>query len=243
MAGGTVVVTGGGRGIGAAISRRLAADGYAVAVNYRSDEAAAQALVGEIERGGGRALACRADVAVEADIAALFERAAQLGPLAGLVNNAGILGDLRRIDEHDAASLTAVFAANVVGAALCAKHAVRAMSTKHGGRGGAIVNVGSIAAVNGGIAGMVAYSASKGALHALTIGLAKEVAREGIRVNAVSPGMIITDMTQGFAGQVGPTVPVGRCGEPHEIAAAVAWLLSDEASYAVGSILTVSGGR
>ena len=240
---GAVVVTGGGRGIGAAISRRLAADGYAVAVNYRSDAAAAEALVAAIERDGGRALACRGDVAREEDVAAVFEQAAGLGPLAGLVNNAGVLGDIRRIDEHDAASLTAVFAANVVGAALCAGHAVRLMSTERGGRGGAIVNIGSIAATTGGISGMTAYSASKAALHTLTVGLAKEVAREGIRVNAVAPGMIVTEMTVGFAAQVAPTVPIGRCGEPHEIAAAVAWLLSDEASYATGSILTVSGGR
>ncbi len=240
---GTVIVTGGSRGIGAAISKRLAADGYGVAVNYQRNAEAAQALVAEIGRGGGRALAVGADVADEAQVAALFEQAARLGPLAGLVNNAGVLGEMRRIDEHDAASLTAVLATNVVGAALCAKHAVRALSTKHGGPGGAIVNVGSIAATTGGIAGMVAYAASKGALHSLTIGLAKEVAREGIRVNAVAPGMIVTDMTQGVAAQVGPTVPLGRCGEPHEIAAAVAWLLSAEASYAVGTILTISGGR
>ena len=240
---GTVIVTGGGRGIGAAICRRLAADGYAVVVNYARDAAAAQALAADIERTGGRALPHRADVGNEAEVAALFGAAAGLGPLAGLVNNAGVIGDTRRLDAHDAASLDAVFATNIVGAMLCAKHAVRALSTTQGGRGGAIVNIGSIAGSNGGIAGMVAYATSKGAIASFTLALAKEVAREGIRVNAVAPGMIVTEMTRGFADQVGPMIPLGRCGQPEEIAAAVAWLMSEEASYAVGTVMTVSGGR
>ncbi len=240
---GAAVVTGGGRGIGAAISRRLAVDGYAVLVNYASGADAAAKVVHDIEASGGRAMAYGANVSKEDEVQAMFAAADKLGPLAALVNNAGVLGDMRRIDEHDADSLMRVLAVNVVGPALCAKHAIRRLSTKHGGRGGAIVNVGSIAATSGGIPGMVAYSTSKGALSSFTIGLAKEVAREGIRVNAVAPGMIVTEMTTGFADQVGPTVPVGRCGEPEEIAAAVAWLVSGETSYAVGSIMTVSGGR
>ena len=240
---GTAIVTGGSRGIGAAICRRLAVDGYAVLVNYARGAEAAATVVRAIEAGGGRALAFGADVSKEDEVEAMFAAADTLGPLAALVNNAGVLGDMRRIDEHDAESLARVLAINVVGPALCAKQAVRRLSTKHGGHGGAIVNVGSIAATSGGIPGMVAYSTSKGALSSFTIGLAKEVAREEIRVNAVAPGMIVTDMTVGVADQIAQTVPVGRCGEPEEIAAAVAWLVSDEASYAVGSIMTVSGGR
>ncbi len=241
--GGVAVVTGGGRGIGAAISRRLAADGYAVVVNYAGDAAAAGAVVRDIENGGGRAVACRADVSREDEVATLFAAADGLGRLAALVNNAGILGDVRRVEDHDEASLTRVLATNVIGPALCAKHAVRRLSTKHGGAGGSIVNVGSIAATTGGIAGMVAYAASKGAVASFTLGLAKEVAREGIRVNAVAPGMIVTDMTVGVAEQIAQSIPLGRCGEPEEIAAAVSWLLSPGASYAVGTVLTVSGGR
>lgn len=240
---GTAVVTGGSRGIGAAICRRLAADGFAVVVNYASDAEAAAAVVREIEASGGRAISYGADVSKEDEVEAMFAAADGLGPLAALVNNAGVLGDMHRVDEHDAASLMRVLAINVVGPALCAKRAILRLSTKHGGKGGAIVNVSSIAAASGGIPGMVAYSTSKGALSSFTVGLAKEVAREGIRVNAVAPGMIVTDMTVGIADQIAQSVPVGRCGEPEEIAAAVSWLVSDEASYAVGSILTVSGGR
>ena len=241
---GAAIVTGGSRGIGAAICRRLAADGHAVLVNYASGAEAAAKVVRDIEAGGGQALAFGADVSNEAEVEAMFAAAdMQLGPLAALVNNAGVLGEMRRIDEHDAASLMAVLAINVVGPALCARHAVRRLSTQHGGQGGVIVNVSSIAATSGGIPGMVAYSTSKGALSSFTIGLAKEVAREGIRVNAVAPGMIITDMTVGVADQIAQTVPVGRCGEPEEIAAAVAWLVSNESSYATGSVVTVSGGR
>jgi len=241
---GTIIVTGGGRGIGAAICRQLAADGYSILVNYAHGAEPARTVVEAITASGGRALAHQADVSDEVQIATMFETAErELGPLGGLVNNAGILGEMRRIDEHDAATLTQVLATNVVGAILCAKQAIRRLSTKHGGSGGAIVTVGSIAAATGGVAGGVAYAASKGAISSFTIGLAKEVAREGIRVNAVAPGMIVTDMTEGMADKIGPTVPIGRCGEPQEIAAAVAWLMSDAASYAVGTILTVSGGR
>ena len=241
---GTIIVTGGSRGIGAAIARRLAADGYAILVNYRRDAKAAEAVVASIVASGSRALAHQADVADEAQIAAMFEAADRdLGPLAGLVNNAGIVGETRRFEAHDKASLAPVLALNVLGPMLCAAQAVRRLSTKHGGPGGGIVSIGSIAARTGGIPGAVAYSASKGAIESFTRGLASEVAREGIRVNAVAPGMIETDLTIGFAEKIAPTIPVGRCGQPNEIAAAVSWLLSREASYVTGSIMTVSGGR
>jgi NAD(P)-dependent dehydrogenase (short-subunit alcohol dehydrogenase family) len=241
---GTIIVTGGSRGIGAAICRRLAADGYAILVNYSRDPAPADAIVHEIVTKGGRAYAWKADVADPQAIVAMFEAAdRELGPLAALVNNAGIVGETRRADAHDAESLTRIFAVNVVGPMLCAKEAIRRLSTKSGGAGGAIVNIGSIAATTGGIPGMVAYSASKGATASFTLALAKEVAGEGIRVNAVAPGMIVTDMTRDFADRIGPTIPIGRCGTPDEIAAAVAWLISPDSSYALGTILTVSGGR
>ena len=241
---GAVVVTGGSRGIGAAICRKLAADGYAVLVNYARSAEAAAAVVRDIEASGGRAVAHGADVSKEVEVGAMFAACDEvLGPLAALINNAAVLGEMRRIDEHDSEGVMKVLAINVVGPALCAKHAIRRLSTKHGGQGGAIVNVGSIAATSGGIPGMVTYATSKGAVSSFTVALAKEVAREGIRVNAVAPGMIVTDMTAGVADQVAQTVPVGRCGAPEEIAAAVAWLVSDQASYVVGSIVTVSGGR
>lgn len=246
---GTVVVTGGGRGIGAAVCRRLAAAGRPVAVNYVADASSAEAVVDEIVAAGGRALAVRAEVSDESDVAALFDAAAvALGPVDGLVNNAGITGPYGRLDELDAAALRRVVDVNVVGAVLCAREAVRRMSTRHGGTGGAIVNVTSRAAVLGSPDEWIDYAATKGAVDTLTVGLAREVGREGIRVNAVAPGLIETDV-HAAAGQpdrltrLAPGIPLGRPGQPDEIAEAVHWLLSDAASYVTGAVLPAGGGR
>lgn len=241
---GVVIVTGGSRGIGAAICRRLATDGFAVLVNYARNAADAGAVVNAIKDAGGRAHAHQANMADAAQIPGMFAEAERaLGPLAGLVNNAGVIGETRRFHEQNRDSLVSVLSINVLAPMLCAQEAVRRMSTRTGGKGGGIVSISSIAARTGGIPGAVAYSASKGAIESFTRGLASEVAREGIRVNAVAPGMIETDMTSDFAQKVAPMIPVGRCGHPAEIAAAVAWLLSDDASYVTGSVMTVSGGR
>lgn len=246
---GTVVVTGGGRGIGAAVSRLAAAAGYAVAVNYASDEASARAVAEAIVRAGGRAAAIGADVADEKDVLRLFDTAErELGPLAALVNNAAITGGMSRLDELDAAVLTRVLAVNVVGTALCAREAVRRLSTRHGGRGGAIVNVSSIAARLGSAGEWIHYAASKGAVDTLTVGLAREVATEGVRVNGVAPGLVETDL-HAAAGEperparLAPTIPMLRSGTPEEIAEAVLWLLSPAASYVTGAVLPVGGGR
>ncbi|HEY3501180.1 MAG TPA: glucose 1-dehydrogenase [Actinocatenispora sp.] len=246
---GTVVVTGGGRGIGAAVCRRLAAAGRPVAVNYVADASSAEAVADGIVAAGGRALAVRAEVSDESDVAALFDAAAvALGPVDGLVNNAGVTGPYGRLDELDAAELRRVVDVNVVGALLCAREAVRRMSTRHGGTGGAIVNVTSRAAVLGSADEWIHYAATKGAVDTLTVGLAREVGREGIRVNAVAPGLIDTDL-HATAGQpdrvarLAPGIPLGRPGQPDEIAEAVHWLLSDAASYVTGAVLPAGGGR
>ena len=245
---GALLVTGGGRGIGAATAILAAQRGYAVAVNYLRNATAAEGVVREITQAGGRARAIAGDVASEADVLRMFEATAALGPVTGLVNNAGILERQCRVDEMDADRFTRVFATNITGAFLCAREAVRRMSTRHGGRGGAIVNVSSMAATLGSPGEYVDYAASKGAIDSMTIGLAREVAQEGIRVNAVRPGVIYTDIhaSGGEAGRVDrvkAAVPMRRGGEPDEVARAILWLLSDEASYSTGTFIDVSGGR
>ncbi len=246
---GALLVTGGSRGIGAAISRLAAAHGYAVIVNFVSDERAAGALVEDIRSRGGRAAAVRADVARESDVLSLFEQVDRLfGPLSALVNNAGITGGFSRVDAVTAGMLERLWAVNVTGTILCAREAVRRLSLKHGGRGGAIVNVSSRAAELGSPGEWVHYAASKGAVNTFTIGLASEVAGEGIRVNAVAPGLIETDIhaaagDPGRLSRLASRIPMGRAGTAEEVGEAVIWLLSCAASYVTGSILTVSGGR
>jgi NAD(P)-dependent dehydrogenase (short-subunit alcohol dehydrogenase family) len=243
------IITGAGRGIGAATARLAGQRGYAVCVNYLSNEAAAQAVVSAITVSGGRAIAVAADVSREADILRMFETVdRELGPVAALVNNTGILEKQSRVDGIDAARLQRVFATNVFGPFLCAREAVRRMSTRHGGPGGAIVNVSSAAARIGSPGEYVDYAASKGALETMTLGLAKEVAEEGIRVNGVRPGHIYTGIhasggEPGRVDRVKANVPMKRGGQPEEVANAILWLLSDEASYVTGTILDVTGGR
>jgi len=244
-----VLITGGSRGIGAATARLAAQRGFAVAVNYVRNEAAATAVVREIEAAGGTALAVRADVAVEADVVSLFETVDRsLGRLTALVNNAGVLETQMRVDTMDAARLSRVFATNVTGSFLCAREAVRRMSTSHGGAGGAIVNVSSGASRLGSPGEYVDYAASKGAIDTLTIGLAREVAEEGIRVNAVRPGFIYTDIhaaggEPGRVDRVKASVPMQRGGTAEEVASAILWLLSDDASYTTGAFIDVTGGK
>jgi NAD(P)-dependent dehydrogenase (short-subunit alcohol dehydrogenase family) len=245
---GVAVVTGASRGIGAAVARMAGAGGYAVAVNYAKDEKGAEAVATEIERRGGSARAIQADVSIEADVVRLFAEAARLGPLAALVNNAGISGRFGRVDELTAESLRDVLAVNVAGAFLCAREAVRRMSTRRGGSGGAIVNLSSRAAQLGGSGEWVHYAASKAAIDTLTVGLAREVAAEGIRVNAVSPGIIATEMHAAAGvpdriGRMAPMIPMGRAGTAEEVAECVLWLLSPAAAYVTGAILPMTGGR
>jgi NAD(P)-dependent dehydrogenase (short-subunit alcohol dehydrogenase family) len=243
------IVTGGGRGIGAATARLAAARGYAVCVNYRARRGEADAVAAAIVRDGGRAIAVAADVAVEADVVRLFDTCdRELGPLSALVNNAGVLETQMRVEAMDPARLQRVLATNVVGPFLCAREAVRRMSTRRGGRGGAIVNVSSAAARLGAPNEYVDYAASKGALDTFTIGLAQEVAQEGIRVNGVRPGFIYTEMhasggEPGRVDRVKAFVPMRRGGQPEEVAQAILWLLSDEAGFTTGSFIDVAGGR
>jgi NAD(P)-dependent dehydrogenase (short-subunit alcohol dehydrogenase family) len=245
----TILVTGASRGIGAATARLAAQRGYAVCVNFRSNRAAADAVVHDIESAGGKAIAVGADVSVEADVLRLFDAVdARLGRLSALVNNAGLLETQSRVDQIDAARLGRIFATNVTGAFLCAREAVKRMSTARGGPGGAIVNVSSRAAQLGASGEYVDYAASKAALDALTIGLAREVGGEGIRVNGVRPGIIYTDIhasggDPGRVDRLGPQLPMKRGGEAIEVARAILWLLSDEASYSTGTFIDVAGGR
>ncbi len=244
-----IVITGAGRGIGAATARLAAARGYAVCVNYLKNQAAASTVVADIESAGGQAIAVAADVSAEAEVVNLFRTVdRQLGSVTALVNNAGILEAQTRVEEMDAARLNRIFAANVTSCFLCAREAVRRMSSKHGGSGGAIVNVSSAASRLGSAGEYVDYAASKGAIDTLTIGLAREVAEEGIRVNAVRPGFIYTDIhasggEPGRVDRVKEFVPMKRGGRPEEVATAIMWLLSDEASYATGTFIDLAGGR
>lgn len=240
-----LLVTGGGRGIGAATSRAAARRGWDVAVNYQTNRPRAEAVVDEIENMGGKAIAYQADIADERAVIALFAAIDRdFGRLTGLVNSAGILGPRGRIDQVDQPGLANLFAINVTGTLLCCREAIRRMSKNHGGAGGAIVNLSSAAARLGGAGETVPYAASKGAIDSLTFGLAQEVAGEGIRVNAVSPGMIDTEIQPpGRIERFGPTLPMKRAGKAEEVAAAILYLLSDEASYVSGAVLDVSGGR
>ena len=244
-----IVVTGGSRGIGAAIAHLAAGQGYAVCISYRNNRSAADAVVASITQNGGIAVAMRADVAVEEEVVRLFEHVdASLGRLTALVNNAGILEKQSRVEDMDCERISRIFSTNVVGSFICCREAVRRMSTRHGGRGGAIVNISSRASRLGAPGEYVDYAASKAAIDTLTIGLAKEVAAEGIRVNAVSPGVIYTDI-HASGGEprrverVKDSIPMKRGGYPEEVAKAVLWLLSEDASYTTGASIDVAGGR
>jgi NAD(P)-dependent dehydrogenase (short-subunit alcohol dehydrogenase family) len=250
MPSGLIIVTGGSRGIGAAICRRLAVEGYALGVNYAVDAKAAEATVAEIRKSGGRAQAFQADVADPAQLPRLFDQATKaLGSLAGLVNNAGSTGRFATTDKQEAEALTQLFQINVIGTILACKEAVLRLSTKHGGSGGSIVNVSSIAARLGGLPGLASYAATKGAVESFTKGLATEVGPEGIRANVVAPGFTATDMTRdqiaqpGFRERIEGLTPLRRVGAPEEIAEAAAWLISPAAAFVTGSVVTVSGGR
>jgi len=246
---GTLIVTGASRGIGAAIARLAGKRGYSVAVNFSTGEAEAQKIAQEIVAGGGRAAAIRADISREDQIMRLFETAErELGPITALVNNAAVTGGFARVQDVTADAIQKTFAINVTGAMLCAREAVRRMSTQRGGSGGAIVNISSRAAHTGSPGEWVHYAASKGAIDSFTIGLAREVATEGIRVNAVAPGLVETGLHAANGDpdrlqRLMPSIPMQRAGMPHEIAEAVLFLLSPAASYITGAILQVGGGR
>ena len=244
-----LLVTGGSGGIGKAIASLAAREGYAVALTYRSNPEGAREVVREIESRGGRAAAFEADLGREEEIVRLFEKVdAALGPLSALVNNAGQIGWEGRVDEARAEDLNRLWAVNVTSYFICAREAVRRMSTRHGGRGGAIVNVSSLSGRSGGRDRRVHYAASKGAINTFTLGLAKEVATEGVRVNGVVPAFTATGIHDAFGGseerarRIVGTIPMGRIGLPEETAEAVMWLLSDKASFVTGTLLDVAGG-
>ncbi|MEG3155687.1 SDR family oxidoreductase [Sphingomonas sp. RB1R13] len=245
----TLIVTGGSRGIGAACARLGARAGWSVCLSYRANEAAAAAVVHEIEQAGGRALAIASDVSSELNVTDLFDRAEKaFGEVTGLINNAGILASASTLANIELSRWTATLATNLTGTFLCAREAVRRMAVSAGGAGGSIVNVSSMAAVLGAPSEFIDYAASKGAIDALTIGLAKEVAADGIRVNGVRPGLIDTGIHESSgdpsrAKRLAPTVPMQRTGTTEEVARTILWLLSDDASYCTGVTINVSGGR
>jgi len=244
-----VLITGGSRGIGAATALRAAADGFAVAVNYTRNAGAAGAVVAQIRAQGGTAIAVQADVADEAQVVAMYRQIDQsLGKVTALVNNAGVVDVAARVDAMDWQRLRRMFDINVLGSFICSREALLRMSTRHGGAGGAIVNVSSVAARLGGPGQYVDYAASKGAIDTFTVGLAKEVATEGVRVNAVRPGIIETGIHASGgepdrAQQMAPMVPMQRSGSAEEVANTIVWLLGAQASYVTGTIMDVSGGR
>jgi NAD(P)-dependent dehydrogenase (short-subunit alcohol dehydrogenase family) len=246
---GVVLITGSGRGIGAATALLAAQRGYAVCVNYLKNEDRAAQVVSDIQQAGGTAIMVQADTANETEVIQLFQRVDnELGSITALVNNAGITGKAGRLDTFDADTIRRVLDVNVVGTLLCSQQAVRRMSTKNGGKGGVIVNVSSLAAQLGGANQWIPYAAAKGAINSITAGLAKEVAAEGIRVNGIAPGLIQTELhAEAGVGdrlqKVLPQVPMGRIGTAEECAEAILWLMSGEASYMIGSTLTLSGGR
>ena len=248
VANSVAIVTGGSRGIGRATALAAAKRGYKVVVGYASNKAAADEVVATIEASNGKAIAVKCDVGIEADILHLFKEADGFGRLGALVNNAGVVDKTARVDEMSAERLVRMMNINVVGSILCAREAVKRMSTTHGGAGGVIVNISSVAATLGSPGLYVDYAASKGAIDTFTVGLAREVSTEGIRVNAIRPGLIDTDIHASGgepdrAHRLAHMVPMKRVGTADEIANAVVWLMSDEASYVTGTIFDVSGGR
>ncbi|HEX3708776.1 MAG TPA: SDR family oxidoreductase [Pseudolabrys sp.] len=245
MARPVLLIAGGSRGIGASTARRAAERGYDVAVNYKSNSNAAAGVVAAVKKSGGNAIAIQGDMAIEADIERAFDTATgELGPVTHFVHSSGIIGDYSRLDEAEAGKIREVLDLNTLGAILCLRSCIRRMSTKNGGKGGSVVMISSMAAVIGGATECVWYAASKGAIDSLVIGVAREVGKEGMRVNAITPGLIDTDIQPpGRVERITPTLPMGRAGQAGEVADAILFLLSDAASYINGANLRVSGAR